>query len=75
MTHRKSIYLASPLGFAESTRGVEPGLVRVERRVDRPLAAAQVAGSWMQAAGRLVRHLLASSRRRSPEAALDFQPL
>ena len=62
-------------GFAESTRGVEPGLIRVERRVDRPLAAAQGAGSWMQAAGRLVRHLLASSRVRSPDAALDVQPL
>lgn len=62
-------------GFAESTRGSEPGLVRVERLVDRPLATSQGAGSWMQAAGRLVRHLLASSRHRSPEAALDFQPL
>jgi len=61
-------------GFAESTRGVEPGLVRVERCVDRPLAAAQGAGSWMQAAGRLVCHLLASSRRRSPQAALYCQP-
>ena len=59
-------------GFAESTRGVESGLVRVERLVDQPLAAAQRAGSWTQAAGRLVRRLLASSQRRSP-AALDFQ--
>jgi acetyltransferase len=61
-------------GFAESARGTEPGLVRVERCVDWPLAASQGAGSWLQAAGRLVRQLLASSRRRSPEAALDFQP-
>jgi RimJ/RimL family protein N-acetyltransferase len=61
-------------GFAESTRGAEPGLVRVERCVDRPLAAAHGAGWWMQAAGRLVRQLLASSRRRSPQAALYCQP-
>jgi acetyltransferase len=61
-------------GFAESTRCAEPGLVRVERSVARPLAAAQGSGSWMQAAVRLVRHLLASPRHRSPEAAVDFQP-
>ena len=30
-------------GFAETTRGVEPGVVRVERRVDRSMAVAQAA--------------------------------
>jgi acetyltransferase len=40
-------------GFAATTRGgVEPGLVRVERSVDRPLPVALAAGSWTSVARR-----------------------
>src|SRR5262245_1044012 len=48
-------------GFAETTHGgLAPGLVRVERCVDRPLAVAQAAGSWRGAARRRVRRVLAA---------------
>jgi acetyltransferase len=47
-------------GFAATSRGVAPGLVRVERGVNRPLHAAQEAGSWTGAARRRVRRLLAA---------------
>lgn len=51
------------LGFAETTRGgLAPGLVRVERCVDLPLAVAQAAGSWGWAARRRVRRVLAAWR-------------
>jgi len=48
-------------GFAATTRGgLEPGLVRVERSVDRPLPVAQAAGSWMGVARHRLHHLLAA---------------
>lgn len=49
------------LGFAETTHGgLAPGVVRVERCVDLPLAVAQAAGSWGWAARRRVRRVLAA---------------
>ena len=45
--------LRAPLRLCRDDARREPGLVRVERLVGRPLAASQGAGSWMQAAGRL----------------------
>jgi len=46
-------------GFAATARGgLAPGLVRVERSVDRPLGVAQAAGSWTGIARRRVRRLL-----------------
>ncbi len=45
-------------GFAETTRGVEPGLVRVERCVDRPLVPAQAAESLTGTVRRRVRRVL-----------------
>ena len=59
-------------GFAKTTRGVEPGLVRVERRVDRPLAATQEAEVW-SAAARQVRQVLGAWLSRPGEAALEFE--
>ena len=48
-------------GFAETTRGVEPGVVRVERCVEQPLAvAAQAAGHRTGVAHRTVSRLLAA---------------
>ena len=41
-------------GFAVTTRGVEPGLVRVERSVDRSLPVVQAAGSLTRIARRSV---------------------
>jgi len=61
-------------GFAETTRGVEPGLVRVERRVDRLLAAPQAPGFWTEAVRRRVCQSLSFLLPWSGEAASDFQP-
>ena len=61
-------------GFAETTRGVEPGLVRVERRIDRPLAAAQAAGAWTATAPRCVRQVLSALLPCSDRAEVEFQP-
>jgi acetyltransferase len=72
----RMLAFARRCGFAETTRGgLESGLVRVERCVDRPLAAAQAAGSWRGAARRLVRRALAAFLPSSRPAAWDFQPL
>lgn len=62
-------------GFAATTRGgLAPGLVRVERCVERPLAvAAQPAGNRSEAARGRVRRLLAAFLPSSLEAAWDFQ--
>jgi acetyltransferase len=45
-------------GFAATTRGVAPGLVRVERSVDQSLPVAQAAGSLTRIARRWVRRRL-----------------
>lgn len=59
-------------GFAETTRGAEPGQIRVERSIERRWSSAAAAGSWSGAARRVRRllDLLPSSG----EAALDFRP-
>ena len=57
-------------GFAETTRGVEPGVIRVERRVDRPIAAAQATASWAGTG----RRVLAACLPRPGAAAVEFQP-
>lgn len=63
-------------GFAETPRGgLEPGLVRVERCVDLPLAAAQAAGSWRAAARRRVRRVLAAWLPSPLPAAWDLRLL
>ena len=59
-------------GFAESTRGVDNGIVRVECRVDEP-SAARPAGPWAGVASR-VRQAAASLLPRPAVARLDFQP-
>jgi len=61
-------------GFAATTRGVAPGLVRVERGVDRSLPAARGGGSWRRIARRWVRRLLASLLPSPREAASVFEP-
>lgn len=60
-------------GFAATTRGVESGLVRVERGVDRslPLAAA---GSWADLARRRIRRLLGAWLPSPRDAAAVFEP-
>lgn len=64
------------LGFAETTRGgLAPGLVRVERCVDLPLAVAQAAGSWAGAARRQVRRVLAALLPTPRPVAWNFRPL
>lgn len=55
----RMLAFARRCGFAESTRGgLEPGVVRVERGVDRPLAAAEAEGSRTGVVHRLVSRLL-----------------
>ena len=61
-------------GFTQSTRGVEPGLVRVERRVDRLLVPRQQAGSWAGAARRRVRRGLTALLPSPREAKPAFEP-
>jgi acetyltransferase len=61
-------------GFAATTRGVESGLVRVERSVDRSLPVAQAGGFWTDIARRQVRRLLAALLPSPGEAESVFQP-
>lgn len=61
-------------GFAATTRGVESGLVRVERSVDRSLPVAHAAGSWAGIARRRVRRLLHALLPLPREAGSVFQP-
>jgi hypothetical protein len=62
-------------GFAATTRGgMEPGLVRVERSVARPLPAAQAAESWTGVARRRVRRLLAALLPSPRDTGSVFQP-
>jgi hypothetical protein len=61
-------------GFAETTCGdLEPGLVRVERSVDRSLPVAQAAGSLTRIARR-VRRLLHALLPSPGEVGSVFQP-
>ena len=61
-------------GFAATTRGVESGLVRVERSVGQLLPVTQAGGSWMDIARRRVRRLLAALLPSPGEAVAAFQP-
>jgi len=62
-------------GFAATTRGgLAPGLVRVERSVDRSLPVAQAGGFWTGIARRRVRRLLAALLPSPGEAGSVFQP-
>ena len=70
----RMLAFARRCGFAETTRGgLEPGVVRVERCVDRPLAVAQAAGSRTGAVHRTVSRLLAAFLPSPLESAWDFQ--
>jgi acetyltransferase len=71
----RMLAFARSCGFAETTRGgVEPGVVRVERCVDRPLPVAQAATSFTGVAYRRVRRLLAALLPSPRQAVFDFQP-
>ena len=61
-------------GFAATTRGVESGLVRVERSVDWSLPVAQAHGSWTDIARRRIRRLLAVLLPSPRELDSVFQP-
>ncbi len=61
-------------GFAATTRGVESGLVRVERSVDWSLPVAQAHGSWTDIARRRIRRLLAVLLPSPREFDSVFQP-
>jgi acetyltransferase len=61
-------------GFAATMRGVAPGLVRVERCVDRSLPVARAAGSWTGIARRRIRRLLAALLPSPREPGPVFEP-
>lgn len=61
-------------GFAATTRGVAPGLVRVERCVDRSLPPARAAGSWTGITRRRIRRALATLLPSPREAGPVFEP-
>jgi acetyltransferase len=61
-------------GFAATVRGVAPGLVRVERCVDRSQPVAQADRSWTGIARRRTRRLLAALLPSPREAAPVFGP-
>ena len=70
----RMLAFARRCGFAETTRGgLEPGVVRVERCVDRPLALAEADGSRTGAVHRTVSRLLAMFLPSPLEATWDFQ--
>jgi RimJ/RimL family protein N-acetyltransferase len=73
--NERMLAFARRCGFAETTRGgLEPGVVRIERCVDRPLPLAQAAPSRMGVAYRGVRRLLAALLPSPRQAVFDFQP-
>jgi len=70
----RMLAFARRCGFAATTRGgLAPGLVRVERCVDRPLAVAEADGSRMGVVHRQVSRLLGALTPWRGEAAWDFQ--
>jgi RimJ/RimL family protein N-acetyltransferase len=70
----RMLAFAHRCGFAETTRGgLEPGVVRVERCVDRPLAVAEADGSRPGAVHRTVSRLLATFLHSPLESTWDFQ--
>jgi GNAT superfamily N-acetyltransferase len=71
----RMLAFARRCGFAETTRGrLEPGIVSVERCVDRPLAVAEADASLTGTVHRQVSRLLGAWMPRLREAAWDFQP-
>lgn len=71
----RMLAFARRCGFTASTRGgLAPGLVRVERGVDRPLAGAEADGSRTGVVHRQVSRLLDALMPWRGEAAWDFQP-
>ena len=69
----RMLAFARRCGFGETSRGgLEPGLVRVERCVDRPLAVAQANGSRTGAVHRALSRLLAAYLPSSLESACEF---
>ncbi len=70
----RMLAFARSCGFVESRLGgLEPGVMRVERCVDRPLALAKADQSRTGAAHRLLSRLLAPILPSSLESACDFQ--
>jgi acetyltransferase len=70
----RMLAFARRCGFAATTRGgLAPGLVRVERGVDRPLAVAEADGSRTGVVHRQVSRLLGALMPWRGEAARDFQ--
>ena len=69
----RMLAFARRCGFAATTRGgLEPGVVRVERCVDRPLAVAEADGSRTGAVHRVLSRVLAAYLPSSLETACDF---
>ena len=70
----RMLAFARRCGFAETTRGgLEPGVVRVERCVDRPLAVAEADGPRTGVVHRTVSRLLATFLPSPLESTWDFQ--
>jgi acetyltransferase len=70
----RMLAFARRCGFAETTRGgLEPGVVRVERCVDRPLAVAEADESRPGAVHRTVSRLLATFLPSQLKSTWDFQ--
>jgi acetyltransferase len=70
----RMLAFARRCGFAETTRGgLEPGVVRVERCVDRPLVVAKADGSRTGAVHRTVSRLLATFLPSQLKSTWDFQ--
>ncbi len=70
----RTLAFARRCGFVESRLGgLEAGVIRVERCVDRPLAVAQADQSRTGAAHRLLCRLLAAFLPSPLESACDFQ--
>jgi hypothetical protein len=70
----RMLAFARRCGFAATTRGgLAPGLVRVERCVDRPLTVAEAGGSRMGAVRRQVSRLLGALTPWRGEVTWNFQ--
>lgn len=70
----RMLAFARRCGFAATTRGgLAPGLVRVERCVDRPLAVAEAEGSRTGAVHRQVSRLLGALMPWCRQATCDFR--
>jgi acetyltransferase len=71
----RMLAFARSCGFVETTRGgLEPGVVRVERCVDRPLPVAQAATSFTSLAYSRIRRLLTAFLSSPRQAVFDLRP-